>query len=272
MVFRDAPERGELPETYCMIAVDLDIEPRIRNEALRSPEKAQWEQAMREEYNSLVENDTWEVVPRLKSPIRKVLSTRWVYRRKRGAMRKVLRHKARYVVRGFSQVYGLDFDETFASVVKAPSYRLFFTLAAKFRWKVHQMDVKTAFLNGDIEHEIYIEAPEGFGIPPGSVLKLKKALYGLKQSPRQWYKKLRVFLENNGWIVSQFDQSVFFNGKGTFLIVYVDDILIFREDEDLIIAFKQTLVKTFQMTDLGRCSYYLGMHVYQDDQGVMYVH
>ncbi|SMR62527.1 unnamed protein product [Zymoseptoria tritici ST99CH_1E4] len=97
---------------------------------------------------------------------------------------KIAKRKSRFVVKGFTQIYGLDFDETYSSVVKAPSYRLLFALQARKKWKCHQMDIKTAFLNGEIDKEVFVEAPEGFLVGEGNVLKLNRALYGLKQSPR----------------------------------------------------------------------------------------
>ena len=181
---------------------------------------------MQEEYDSLLENKTWEVVDRPKD--RKVLTGRWVFKRKLGSNGQIARHKARFVVRGFSQIYGLDFDETYASVVKSASYRILFALQARYGWKCHQMDIKTAFLNGDLEHEIFVEPPEGYPEARNRVLKLCKSLYGLKQAPRQWYFKLRAFLEENGWRVSNFDPSVFIKDNENLIMeVYVDDINIF---------------------------------------------
>lgn len=160
-------------------ANSLGPDPHNRKTALTSTEWNQWEQAMQEEYNSLLENKTWEVVDRPTN--RKVLTGRWVFKRKLGSNGEIARHKARFVVRGFSQIYGLDFDETYASVVKSASYRILFALQARYGWKCHQMDIKTAFLNGDLEHEIFVEPPEGYPEARNQVLKLCKSLYGLKQ-------------------------------------------------------------------------------------------
>lgn len=226
---------------------------------------------MQEEYNSLLENKTWEVVDRPTN--RKVLTGRWVFKRKLGSDGQVARHKARFVVRGFSQIYGLDFDETYASVVKSASYRILFALQARYGWKCHQMDIKTAFLNGDLEHEIFVEPPDGYPETSGRVLKLCKSLYGLKQAPRQWYFKLRAFLKENGWRVSNFDPSVFIKDDENLIMeVYVDDINIFGLKEDRIIAMKRQLASRFNMTDLGPCAYYLGMHVHQEANGDVHLH
>ncbi|KAM3559038.1 hypothetical protein ARSEF4850_004309 [Beauveria asiatica] len=150
----------------------LGPEPNNRKSALASAKREQWEQAMQEEYNSLIENQTWTVVKRPAD--RKVLTGRWVFKRKLGSDGEVARHKARFVVRGFSQIYGLYFDETYASVVKSASYRILFALQARYGWKCHQMDIKTAFLNGNLEHEIFVEPPEGT-LPSARLLKIFRA-------------------------------------------------------------------------------------------------
>ena len=277
---RETADKGKITmeeaskPTICMMSVSaysLGPEPHNRKTALASTEGSQWEQAMQEEYNSLLENKTWEVVDRPTN--RKVLTGRWVFKRKLGSDGQVARHKARFVVRGFSQIYGLDFDETYASVVKSASYRILFALQARYGWKCHQMDIKTAFLNGDLEHEIFVEPPDGYPETSGRVLKLCKSLYGLKQAPRQWYFKLRAFLKENGWRVSNFDPSVFIKDDENLIMeVYVDDINIFGLKEDRIIAMKRQLASRFNMTDLGPCAYYLGMHVHQEANGDVHLH
>ena len=276
---REMSDEGEITTKeakprICMMstsAMTLGPEPQTRKDAMASTEWKQWERAMQEEYNSLLENQTWEIVDRPAD--RKVLTGRWVFKRKLGSDGTVSRHKARFVVRGFSQVYGLDFDETYASVVKSASYRILFALQARYGWKCHQMDIKTAFLNGDLEHEIFVEPPDGYPESNSRVLKLCKSLYGLKQAPRQWYFKLRTFLEENGWRVSDFDPSVFIQDHENLIMeVYVDDINIFGLDEGRIVAMKQLLSTRFKMADLGPCAYYLGMHVYQEANGDVHLH
>lgn len=243
----------------CLAEMALDPEPNTRREALRRPDAQKWQSAMQDEYDSLIQNNTWTIVNRPTD--QHVLSTRWVLRRKLGPDGQIAKYKARHVVRGYEQIYGIDFDETFASVVKQPSYRMLFALQAQFGWVCHQMDVKTAFLHGEVEEDIFTEPPDGFPENPGKVLKLNKALYGLKQAPRQWYKCLTKTLIRLGWTVLESDSSVFKHPKGLFLTIWVDDLNLFGADEREIIAAKQQLVKEFEMTDLGECAYYLGMHV-----------
>ena len=143
--------------------------------------------AMVEEYSSIMVNDVWEVVPRPQD--RSVVDSRWIYKVKNVANDSVEKHKARFVAKGYAQKEGIDYEETFAPIAKYTSIRTVISLAAQMGWEIHQMDVKTAFLNGAIEEEVYIEQPEGFEThdKKSHVCRLKKALYGLKQAPRAWY-------------------------------------------------------------------------------------
>ncbi|KAJ0124118.1 Uncharacterized protein HZ326_31466, partial [Fusarium oxysporum f. sp. albedinis] len=189
---------------------------------------------------------------------RKALRGKWVFKLKRGENGQVLRYKARFVVRGFEQREGIDFNETFASVVKPMSYKMIFAIAAALDLELEQMDVKTAFLYGLVTEEIYVEQPEGFDDGSGRVCKLLRALYGLKQAPRVWYETLSTFLATLGFKPLLSDMGVFVKGH-TFIAVYVDDLLIAGPSKDEIVAVKQALCNKFKMTDLGPCKYYLGM-------------
>lgn len=172
-------------------------EPKTLREAMDNENWTKWEQGMVEENESLNTNRTWDLVPRPSN--RKVLRGKWVYKLKRGSLGEILRYKARWVVRGFEQLEGLDYHETFASVVKPMTYKAFFAIAAANDWEIEQMDVKTAFLYGDIDADIYVEQPDYLNDKSTRVCKLKKALYGLKQSPRVWYQTLANFLTTLGY-------------------------------------------------------------------------
>lgn len=231
--------------------------PQTFREAINGPESASWKEAIQNEYDSLIQNNTWEVTD-LPSG-RKPLTTKWVLKRKLGPDGNITKYKARMVARGFQQTDGLDYTETFSGVVKPATYRLLFATLLWAGWICHQMDVQTAFLNGDLEEEVYINPPEGFP-EDGKVLHLIKALYGLKQAPRAWYKKLKEWLIRNNWERSKYDECVFFHrGLCLIIAVYVDDLLIFGNKERDIQTFKDSIATTFRMTDLGRISYYLGM-------------
>ena len=155
-------------------------EPSSFEEAVEEPA---WVDAMIEEYDSIVRNSAWEIVPRQVG--KSVVGSRWIYKVKQAADRSVEKYKARFVARGFSQIEGIDYEETFAPVARYSSIRTILALSAQMGWHIHQMDVKTAFLNGIIEEEVYIEQPEGFEIFNNElhVCRLKRALYGLKQAP-----------------------------------------------------------------------------------------
>jgi hypothetical protein len=213
----------------------------------------------------LIENKTWKLVDRPKN--RKVLRGKWVWKLKRGSYGEIVRHKARWVVKGFEQQAGIDFNQTFASVVKPMSYKAIFAIAAALDWELGQMDVKTAFLYGRIDSEIYVEQPEGCCQEEGQVCLLEKALYGLKQAPRVWYETMAKFLQEElGLEPLDSDMSVFHTTDGRQLIiaVYVDDLLIAGPDMEEIHGVKKILTNRFKMTDLGSCSYYLGMQVTRD--------
>ena len=259
-----------LPLIMTTIANSVDLtttpEPRSYKEALQAPDAKMWMEAIQDEYNSLQSHNTWEIVdvPRNRRP----LTTKWVLKKKLGPGGELIKYKARMVARGFQQVEGYDFTDTYSGVVKAASYRILFALLALLGWKCHQMDVVTAFLNGDIQEEIYIHPPEGYATP-GKALKLLKALYGLKQAPRQWYRKLRQWLLDNGWKVSAYDECVFLNQHLQLIItVYVDDVNIFGPYEHTILEFKEMISKRFKMTDAGTAAYYLGMQIEWQDNGV----
>ncbi len=167
------------------------------------------------------------------------------------------------MVRGFEQREGVDFNKTFASVIKPISYKAIFALAAALDWELEQIDVKTAFLYGDVEETIYVTQPTGFEQGKHKVCKLSKALYGLKQSPRVWYNTLAAFLKELGFAPIGADYSVFTNGT-TIIAIYVDDILLAGPNKKEIQGIKDKLAKRFEMTDLGPIVYYLGMTVTRD--------
>ena len=164
-------------------------EPRSHTEAMRSDQSDHWKTAEVEEIASLEGRGTWETVPRPKST--NVVSCKWVYRVKYGANGEVTHYKACLVACGFTQVYGQDYQETFAPVTRLETLWLLLAYAVQEDWEVRQIDIKTAYLYGDLDEEILMEAPDGYDVPTGHCLLLRKALYGLKQAGRQWYLKLK---------------------------------------------------------------------------------
>jgi hypothetical protein len=182
--------------SYTALMCDLlEEEPTCFEEAIQRKE---WADAMTEEYQSIIKNEVWEIVPRLKS--KDVVSSKWLFKIKHVDEGSIEKYKARFVARGFSQKKGIDYEETFAPVARYTSIRTIIALAAKMKWKLDQIYVKTTFLNGVIEEEVYIEKPQGFEVEDmnSHVCKLKKALYGLKQAPRAWYGRIDRFSDELG--------------------------------------------------------------------------
>ena len=242
-------------------AVTEPFEPKTLSQARADISWKQWFAAMKDENKSLLDNITWTLVN--PPPNRRVLQGKWVYKLKRGPNGEILRYKARWVVRGFEQEEGVDYNETFASVVKPMSYKMIFAIAAALDLEIEQMDVKTAFLYGAIDEEIYVEQPIGLEDGTKRVCHPNKALYGLKQSPRIWYRTLALFLKSLGFSPLSSDLGVFAKGH-IYLAVYVDDLLIVGPKKSEIQKIKDALSERFQMTDLGPCTYYLGMSVRRD--------
>jgi hypothetical protein len=196
-----------------------------------------------------------------------VVTSKWVYKIKHVADISVDKYKARFMARGFSQKEGEDFDETFALVARYTSIRSIISLVASMGWNLHQMDVKTAFLNGAIEEEVYIEQPQGFEAHSKDthIFRLNKALYGLKQAPRAWYAKMDNYLTRLGFSKSHADPNLYYkvmDNAPVILLLYVDDLFITGE-ESLIIQCKKDLASEFDMKDLGLMHYYLGIEVWQ---------
>ena len=244
--------------------------PRTYKEATESPEAPRWRQAMDEEMASLAENGTYDLVelPQGKKPV----GTRWVYTVK-PMQDGGEKFKARIVAKGFSQVKDVDFKETFAPTAKLTTLRTLIQLAAKNDLTVDQLDVKTAYLNADIDHEIFIEQPRGYEVKGenGSKLfgKLNKSLYGLRQSGRCWNKMIKEFFEAQNLTQSKVDPCLYIkhNGKSViYVLIWVDDILIFSNDKSMSKALKGALNTKFKMSDLGKISWFLGINFINNDQ------
>ena len=220
--------------------------------------------AMQQEMDTVERNRTWELADLPAG--HHVITLKWVYKLKKDEARAVIKHKARLVARGFVQQEGVDFDDAFAPVTRMESVRLLLALAVQEGWRVHHMDVKSAFLNGDLKEEVYVHQPLGFIIldKENKVLCLRKALYSLRQAPRAWNAKLDSTLKQMGFQQSPHEAAVYRRGKdGNALLVgvYVDDLVITSTKEVEVQAFKEEMKATFQMSDLGLLSY-LGIEVH----------
>jgi transposase InsO family protein len=242
-------------------------EPKTYKQATTDPLlAAAWNAAMEAEYKSLLWNQAWELVPLPKG--RKIVGSRWVYKVKLNADGTIERYKARVVAQGYTQVEGIDFTATFAPVSKFTTIRAICALAAADDLELHQMDVSTAFLNGELSEDevVYMRQPEGT-VEPGTehlVCKLKKGLYGLKQSPRIWYFKMDAFLREQGFERSEHDHCLYTlcnNGKKIVLALYVDDLLLASNDMPFLQSFKDSLSQAFEMKDLGEAKYIVGLEI-----------
>ena len=177
----------------------------------------------------------------------------------------VSKHKARLVVRGFMQRAGLDYSEVFAPVARIETVRLLVAIAVWKHWEIWQLDVKSAFLNGPLEEEVYITQPPGFVVKGSEdkVLRLKKALYGLKQAPRAWNKRIDNFLAQTGFHKCVVEHGIYVrpgkSGELTLLCLYVDDLLVTGNSRSDVESVKKDLKGEFEMTDLGKLSYFLGI-------------
>jgi len=235
----------------------IDVE-----EIYNRDDKDEWTQAMRDEFNSLIENQTWELVILPKD--KRVIKTKWIFKTKRDANGNLARRKARLVAKGFTQRYGVDYNETFAPVIRYQNVRLLIALAVKYGLKIHQLDAITAFLQGNVEEELYIEQPEGFNDGSDRVCRLKKAIYGLKQAGRQWNKTLDSELRNMSLTKSKLDPCLYFEeGMKLFIAIYVDDFLIFYENEDKLKNLVAMLSSRFRMKDIGKCQSCIGIRIQQ---------
>lgn len=237
-------------------------EPTSYREAIDSDDTADWKVAMQREIDALHKNNTWVLVERPTD--RKVLKGKWVYRIKLKEDGTVSKYKARWVVKGFMEVPGLDYDETFAPVPQLKSLRILLALAALKGLKLHQLDVTSAFLNGEIDKEIYVEQPEGYGDGTGRVCLLKKSLYGLKQAPRIWNCDLDQTLAALGLKQCRTDPCVYVqrsDGKLLILLVYVDDTVILYDDANALQSVVHHLQAAYDVQVCGELKWILGQNV-----------
>ena len=244
-------------------AAAYQVEPETYRQAVSSTESERWREAMKSELESLQENSTYTVMKL--PPGQKAVHSKWVYKVKKNTDGTV-RYKARLVAKGFTQRYGVDYLETFAPVVKYKSLRMLLALANERSWIVHQMDVTTAFLYGEIDREIYMVPPEGAvsAGEEGLVWRLDRSLYGLKQAPRCWNQRIHGFLLKHGFKQTLSDSATYSRGSGAkqvVLAVYVDDMLIMSASEDEVGVIKALLSGEYKMKDLGEVNVVLGMRV-----------
>ncbi|KAJ9546964.1 hypothetical protein OSB04_019507 [Centaurea solstitialis] len=258
------------PDRYLGFLVSQDDgdlnEPTSYGEAVSGSESEQWQEAMKAEMQSMYDNQVWELTD-LPQHCRAV-GRKWVFKKKTDMDGNVHTFKARLVAKGFTQIHGIDYDETFSPVTMLKSIRILMAISAYFNYEIWQMDVKTAFLNGKLTEDVYMEQPEGFIDPknPNKVCKLLKSVYGLKQASRSWNLHFDERIKEFGFAKSEFEPCVYTKFSGsivTFLVLYVDDILLIGNDVPTLQSVKSWLSKCFQMKDLGEAAYILGIKIYR---------
>ncbi|KAL4271204.1 hypothetical protein GQ457_13G028940 [Hibiscus cannabinus] len=251
---------------YCLLTEDG--EPSTFQEAMNSSDASEWMAALQEEIEALHKNNTWDLVPLPQG--RKPIGNKWVFKIKRNADDQFERYRARLVVKGYAQKEGIDFNEIFSPVVRLTTVRVVLAMCATFNLHLEQLDVKTVFLHGDLEEEIYMLQPEGFEEKEKKnlVCRLNKSLYGLKQVPRCWYKRFDSFIMSLGYNRLNADPCAYFKRFGengfVILLLYVDDMLVAGPNKDHIEELKARLAREFEMKDLGPENKILGMQIHRD--------
>ncbi|GJZ99491.1 retrovirus-related pol polyprotein from transposon TNT 1-94 [Tanacetum coccineum] len=252
---------------FCFIST---IEPKNVNEALTDDS---WIVAMQEELNQFIANDVWELVPQPRNMT--IIGTKWVFRNKLDENGIVSQNKARLVAQGYNQQEGIDYDETYALVARLESIRILLAYACALDFKPSQMDVKSAFLNGFINEEVYMAQPLGFidFEKLDHVYKLKKALYGLKQAPKAWYDRLKAFLIKHEYKMGMVYNTLFTKKKNPNLIIvqiYVDDIIFGLTCQDMCDEFDKLMHDEFEMSMMGELNFFLGLQIKQMKDGIFF--
>ncbi|GJT22447.1 retrovirus-related pol polyprotein from transposon TNT 1-94 [Tanacetum coccineum] len=249
---------------FCFLST---IEPKNINEALKDKS---WVMAMQEELNQFITNDVWELVPNPKNMT--IIGTKWVYRNKLDENSIVSRNKARLVAQGYNQQEGIDYDETYAPVARLETIRILLAYACALEFRLFQMDVKSAFLNGFINE---VAQPPGFidFAKPNHVYRLKKALYGLKQDPKAWYDRLKAFLIKHDYTMGMLDNTLFIKKKDSNVIIvqiYVDDIIFGSTCQEICDDFAKIMRDEFEMSMMGEVNFFLGLQIKQLDDGMFF--
>ncbi|GJV25719.1 ribonuclease H-like domain-containing protein [Tanacetum coccineum] len=242
--------------------------PKSYRDAFNDPN---WQNAMQDEYNALINNKTWTLVPR--PPDINIVCCMWLFRLKYLADGTPSRYKARLVANGSTRIEGADVDETFSPVMKPGTIRTVLSLATSRHWPIHQIDVKNAFLHGDLSETVYMHQPQELRDHdhPDYVCLLQWSLYGLKQAPRAWFQRFSSYITRVGFSHSRCDSSLFICRQGTntaYLLLYVDDIVLTASSEGLLQRIIHSLHQEFAMTDLDPLNYFLGISVTRDSLGL----
>ena len=246
-------------ENNAMIVTDDD--PVTYEEAVK---RWTWRDAMKKEMEAIEKNKTWELTDLPKGV--KPIGVKWIYKTKLKENREIDKFKARLVAKGYAQQYGVDYIEVFAPVAKMDTIRILVSISTQDSWNIYQLDVKSAFLHGELKEEVYVQQPIGFVKIDAEeeVYKLRKALYGLKQAPRAWYNKIETYFLRNDFERCFCEHTLFTKSKGGKILIvslYVNDLIFIGNDKSMCDDFKITMMSEFDMSDLGRMRCFLGIEI-----------
>jgi transposase InsO family protein len=244
-------------------------DPTTFEEAVQS---SKWRAGMDLEIEAIERNGTWELIDLPKGM--KKIGVKWVFKTKLNENGEVDKCKARLVAKGYAQQYGIDYTEVFAPVARWDTIQMVIALVARNSWSVFQLDVKSAFLHGELNEAVFVEQPQGYEKKGEEykVYKLKKALYGLKQAPRAWYSRIEAYFVKEGFERCSCEHTLFIKtgdgGKILIVSLYVDDLIFTSTDESMFVKFRNSMKLEFDMIDLGKMKYFLGVEVLQNPDGI----
>jgi transposase InsO family protein len=242
------------------LALFTNSDPTTFEEAVKSEN---WRLAMNQEIAAIKKNETWELTNLRVGG--KTVGVKWIFKTKLNELGEVDKYKARLVAKGYSQQYGVDYAEMFAPVARLDTIRMVLSFAAQQSWLIYQLDVKSAFLHGELNEEVFVDQPPGYEQKgeETKVYRLKKALYGLKQAPRAWYSRIESYFSKEGFTKCPYEHTLFIKttvgGKILIICLYVDDLIFTGNDEVMFDQFKKSMMAEFDMTDLGKMRYFLGI-------------
>ena len=259
----------QLTQEMQQLAMFVSNDPITFEEAVKSQV---WRNAMESEIVAININGTWELTD---LPIgAKKIGVKWIFKTKINERGEVDKCKARLVAKGYAQQVGIDYNEIFEPVARWDTIRLTLSIAASRGWKVYQLDVKSAFLHGEITEEVYVEQPKGYEVKgkENKVYRLKKALYGLKQAPWAWFSKIESYFVKEGFERSTSEHTLFTKKEGEtsvlFVNLYVDDLIYIGNSKQMLEEFKNSMKMEFEMIDLGCMRNFLGVEVTQTPNGI----
>jgi transposase InsO family protein len=269
---QNLPPISPVTASFCALSMEdssFISDPKSIKEAYSRPDAHLWKQAVKDQLDSLEENQTWELVPL--PPGKRCIIPLWVFTVKRNGHGEIVKYKARCVANGKTQQFGVDYFDTFSPVVKLTSIRVLLAWASTSGYLLWHFDIKSAYLYGNLSEEVYMKPPPGYDCPPNLVCRLKKSIYGLKQAARTWNTLLNDTLIQYGFQRLHSDTGIYrrlLNGKYIYLAIWVDDILLLCPDESAVSIVHDELQKHFQLTDLGPVTFLLGMNIIRHEKQI----